>query len=297
MFKLLVLFYYLCCFTFAGHSLWRKKKNGLMIAILITSLPVLGIFLALYLFKSAKPCVRGQEDAGDSAAYFGKAGMEEEYLNLKQPIDIEKEINLVPIQEALLLNDNKIKRTLLIHSLKENVVHNPQVLEMALENEDSETSHYAATAIMELKRKLLNRIQELEEQLAAKPDDPGTLSTYAEVIQQYLKSGFLDEGTCTQYQTLLSKVLERILESGNGSQQHYIEKINVDLEFHDYKKASLYSEKFLESHRDDEMAYIMAMKLHYTLRNPSRLQSVVSLLRKQPVRLTPQGLNIIRFWL
>lgn len=294
MFKLLFLLYYLGCFTYAGFAVRKKTKNGLITAVMITCLPVFGLVLTIYLFRSSG--VHPYAETGESDAHLGPVEKQAPF-HLDQPIEIEKEINLVPIQDALLLNDNKIKRKLLIHSLKENSIQNPSVLEKALKNEDSETSHYAATAIMEMKRKLLNRIQMLEEELAENPDDAETLSSYAGVIQEYLQKGFLDEGAYKEYQTLLSSVLEQILESGHGTKQHYIDKINVDLELHQYKKANFYSERFMENFGDDEMAYIMAMKLHYTLKNPSRLQDIISLLKQHSVRLSPQGLSIIRFWL
>lgn len=294
MFNFLVLLYELGCLIYAGLSVWKKRQNGLIIAIMITFLPVIGLVLALYLFKSSG--FRRQLEARGPDFLLAQ-GEQAVRIQLRQPVEIEKEMNLVPIQDALLLNDNKTKRKLLIHSLKENTIQNPIVLEKALENEDSETSHYAATAIMEIKRKLLNRIQLLEEELKKKPDDAHVLSTYAGVICEYLHKGFLDAGTYHEYQILLSAVLERILTGGHGSKQHYIDKINTDLELHEYKKANFYCERFMEDYSDDEMAYLLAMKLHYTLKNSSRLQEVISLLKKQSVRLSPQGLSMIRFWL
>jgi hypothetical protein len=294
MFKLSVLLYYLFCIGYTVFVIRKKKENGLIKALMITFLPGLGYVLALYLFKPRKYSSSHEEQDAINELGIEKS---QDNFNFLQPVDIESEINVVPIQDALLLNNNKIKRKLLIHSLKENSIQNTKVLESALKNEDSETSHYAASAIMEMKRKLVNSIQELAEQLKENENDVSIMSTYSEVINRYLKSGFLDEGAYKQYLSLLSEVLEKIIASGQGKRQHYIDKINCDLDLLKFEAAAYHSDMFMEKHPNDETAYIMAMKLHYTLQNPIDLQKAMTTLKNQPVRLSAQGLSIIRFWM
>lgn len=294
MFKLLVLSYYLLCVGYMFLVVRRKKENRLITTLLIVFLPIFGYVLTLYLFKSKK-----QTDFSESII----EDVQKENIQVKnrgeflQPVNIEEEINVIPIEDALLLNENKIKRKLLIHSLKENAIQNTKVLEKALQSDDSETSHYAASAIMEMKRKLVNSIQELSAQYEANKDDIRVMTSYAEAISQYLKNGLLDEGTYKQYQSLQSEVLEKILNTGKGEPKHFINKINCDLGLLQYEKASHFSDLFLQEHSNDEMAYIMAMKLSYELQNPTNIQRIVMTLKKQPVKLSAQGLSIIRFWL
>jgi hypothetical protein len=294
MYKLFILLYYIVCICYTIFVLKKKRENGLIKALIITFLPVIGFVLSHYLFKPSRSIEMNQEMEAEAKKQQINS---QKRLNLIQPINIEEEINIVPIQDALLLNENKIRRKLLIHSLKENSIQNTKVLEKALQNEDSETSHYAASAIMEMKRRLQNSIQELAMQLKEKPEDVEILSLYAETINQFLKSGFLDEGTYKYYQALFSTVLEKIIESGYAKRTHYIDKINCDLHLQKNEKAAHYSEKFMEDHPMDEMAYIMGMKLHYSLQNTKQLQKVISTLKRKPVRLSANGLNIVRFWL
>ncbi|EKN69247.1 hypothetical protein BABA_11051 [Neobacillus bataviensis LMG 21833] len=294
MFKLFILLYYVFSAVYSFSLLRRKKENGLIKVLLINFLPVAGVVLTLYLFKPVKSSASHQ--AVETGGALSPIDLEET-ASVYHSIDIESEINLVPIQDALLLNENRVKRKLLIHSLKENSIQNPMVLEKALQSDDSETSHYAATAIMEMKRKLMNSIQELAAQLEENPEDAQILMSYEEVINRYLRSGFLDEGTYKQYQYLHSEILEKILLSGQSQKQHYIDKINCDLALKEYETAKYHSEKFINEYPYEEKAYILAMKLHYNLRNSGQLQSILTTLRKQPVRLSADGLRVIRFWL
>lgn len=290
MFKLIVLLYYCYCFGYGFHTIRKKKENGLIKVLIVTFFPLFGMILTVYLFPK-KPIQIHQINNVNNE---GK----KKVADVKQfrSVHVENEINFVPIQDALILNDNKTKRKLIIHSLKENSIQNPDILRQALQNEDSETSHYAATAIMEMKRKLLNSIREYSVMLDEKPNDVEVLTSYAEVIKEYLRSGFLDRGTYQRYQSLLSSVLEKILESQKINKDHFIDKILCELELMNHRKASYYSELFLEEYPEDEMAYIMAMKLQYTLQNPIALQQIINELKKQPVHLSAKGLSIIRYW-
>lgn len=67
--------------------------------------------------------------------------------------DINKELNLIPMEEALLINNYHTIRKMILGIISDDMGRYPQVLKNALSNKDSETSHYAATAIVELRRK------------------------------------------------------------------------------------------------------------------------------------------------
>lgn len=291
MLNLIVYLYFGYCLGYGCFSLLKKKENGLIKTVIITFLPGLGMLLAFYLFRlTSTPPVSEAETA--------RFGDEEntDYSDAIQPLDLEKETNFVPLGDALLLNDNKTKRKLLIHSLKENSIQNPKLLNVALKDEDSETSHYAATSIMEMKRKLHNSIQDLSEKLNDNPTDLTLLTAYADAIKKYLKSELLDEGSYRQYQISFSSVLENIIDTGKGSIQQFIDKVDADLELHDYDKASFYSELFMEKYPLEEKAYITAMKLQYILQNRTALQEIISRLKRQPVHLSASSLDVIRYW-
>src|SRR4051812_19179699 len=159
MLKILIILYFCCCLFFGMISVWKKWENGLIKTVLITFFPVIGLLLVLYLFKPIKV-----HPATENTNHLEMA----DFSFPVNQVNVEKEINFVPIQDALLLNDNQTKRKLLIHSLKENSIQNTSILTNALQNEDTETSHYAATAIMEMKRKLQNSLQEFAEKLERK---------------------------------------------------------------------------------------------------------------------------------
>jgi len=217
------------------------------------------------------------------------------YMPLNK-VEFAKEVNFVPIQDALLLNDNKTKRKLIIHSIKENSIQNPELLKEALLNEDSETSHYAASALLEMNRNLLNSMQECAAKLDLEPNHGDCLLLYCDTIKKYITQNSHDEAIKNKYLLIFADVLERILESNLFSEQHFEDKIECELELKNFEKAKFYSDQFIEVFPLAEKAYVSALKLYYKCNNLQEMRSILQRFKKQPIHLSPQSMGIIRYW-
>lgn len=285
MVKLLLLLYYCGCFVYAYFTLRARKQDGLLKTLIALSIPFLGSLLAWRLFRNY-----GHMDV--KPIEIEPRTVEDEPLN--HTGDAKKDLNFVSIQDALIL-DNKDKRKLSLHSLRESILHDAEVLKDALESEDTETSPYAATADMESKRKLFNAIHHLSKTVNTSPEDFASMKQYAKSLKEFLKNGFLDESSYARYEAQLSAVLAVILENDEGSQEHFIDKINYELAHENNDQAKYYSNLFLRCYPFDEMSYIMAMKIQYTMHNPSGIQRTIKDLKKQPIQLSANGQELASY--
>lgn len=104
--------------------------------------------------------------------------------------DEERERNIVPIQDALAVSDKTDLRHLMLNVLKGDISESLASISLSLDSEDSETSHYAATALsQELNafrlnvRKLQNAInQDIEEN----EDDSSLRDEYGVALIDYM---------------------------------------------------------------------------------------------------------------
>jgi hypothetical protein len=287
-----VLIYNFFCIIYIYFFHYRRKKKWLAQYFIAFFFPVVG-FLLIYLMNKK---VRSQKDAIPKWLLRQKEDVDHREISIFKA-DIEKERNVVPMEDALILNENKVRRTMLLDILKEESLQNIDALKFALENEDSETSHYAATAIMEIKRKLLNRMQSLEVQVDENPNDLKVLSAYKEVIKQYINSGFLDEKTLWKNKYVYSTILEKMIEIQPNEESYFIDKISCDLSMAEYSTARHYCDLFVKLHPNCEDAYFMDMKIHYLMKNSASFEESLNQLRNSSVRLSPNGLSKLRFWL
>lgn len=211
-------------------------------------------------------------------------------------VDFQKEVNVIPLEEALIINSGNIKRKLIVDTFKEDVDKYIGYLKKALSDEDTETSHYAAATIMEVRRRLAIALQEIAVRYESNREDMETARLYAEILERYLDSGFLDSRTYAKYMSIYSGVLNNILDTDTSEEKYFIDKINCEIQTEDYVSANEYCHRFHKNHTNSEMPYVMHMKLFYILRDYKKFNKVISLLKRSDIRFSNTTLNIIRFW-
>lgn len=85
---------------------------------------------------------------------------EEIYKNMFPAME-ENDRDVVPLEEALLLNDSSRRRELIMNVLNDNPGEYVELLKQARMNEDVEVVHYAITAMVELFKEYDYRLQKL----------------------------------------------------------------------------------------------------------------------------------------
>lgn len=289
MFERIYMAYVVVCGIALALICRGDKREWLMRTALAAGLPVIGLLLPFF-----RPPEHAQRQKDTAAFDHFRIGENRGEAILKP--DAEREMNIVPLEEALLVNDFAIRRKAMIDVLKQDSLEYLGVLQTAVGNEDTETSHYAASAIMEVKRQLMLKLQQFEVRYEKEKDDPFLLRAYADVLKSYMRSGFLDERTEMKYRYTYSAVLERLIELAPESAEAYPDKIDTDLKLGEYISAERSALLYLRQFPDREDAYIRLMKVYFTVRSFDKLNRTLEQLKHSPVRLSHEGLTIVRFW-
>jgi len=288
MFKALMIYYMISIFYLFFQ--YRKDRKNIVIKLLIIVFgPFIGLIILYFMFHN----IENDKDLIPE----GLIEVDNEESEVLRKVDVEKETSIVPMKDALLLNNNQTKRKMLMDILKNDSFGHIEILQTALKNDDTETSHYAATAIQDIIGRLHNSIHQMEFQLEKNPNDLTILTSFAQVIKQYLNIVFLDERSEKQYLYRYSQILERLIEIKPYEKEHYIEKINCDLQLDDLETAEKFTQIFIQNCSNEEESFFMAMKLYYILKDQLKFKEILQSLKDSSVRLSPQGLNKLRFWL
>ncbi len=137
---------------------------------------------------------------------------EEIYKNMFQASE-EDDKDVVPLEEALLLDDPSRRKELIMDILNDNPEEYVELLRQARMNEDVEVVHYAITALVELSKEYDFRLQKIEKKYLDTPDDPAILEEYCDFLREYLSQGFMEKQMeqiqRNQYTRLLQKQLEQ----------------------------------------------------------------------------------------
>lgn len=192
--------------------LWTLMKLGLlpvrghMLAVIVL-VPLWGPLLVVLL------SVRG--------AVFGEGLKESALESLRFNDDLhrsmsvpsgEDDAGVVPLEEALIVNDPAYRRRLMLSMLTEEPDAYLAQLQAAKLNDDVEVAHYAATAVAQISKESDLKLQQLERAFKTDPSAQN-LNEYCDFLGEYLGSG-LAEGRVAQiqrqqYARLLARRCER----------------------------------------------------------------------------------------
>ena len=178
--------------------LWTLMKLGLlpvrghMLAVIVL-VPLWGPLLVVLL------SVRG--------AVFGEGLKESALESLRFNDDLHRSIlvherdadaGVVPLEEALIVNDPAERRRLMLSMLTEEPNAYLAQLQAAKLNDDVEVAHYAATAVAQISKESDLKLQQLERAFKTDPSAQN-LNEYCDFLGEYLGSG-LAEGRVAQIQ-------------------------------------------------------------------------------------------------
>ena len=217
-------------------------------------------------------------------------------LESQEKIERDRELNVLSIEEALIVSDYTTRRRVMIDVLKQDAMQYLDVLKKAVTNEDTETSHYAVTAVIEVKRQQSILLQQLSVQISQNPDDKQTALQYASVIKEYLRSGFLDEQSTKQYRTTYSQILQQLIGNDQADEEVYVEKVMMELKLKDMQAAEQSARLFKERYPLSEDAYLSLMTVYFEMRAFKKLEQELRNLKSTPITLSNQALTTVRFW-
>lgn len=220
---------------------------------------------------------------------------EEIYKNMFQ-VREENDRDVVPLEEALVLNDPARRRELIMNILNDDPGEYVELLKLARMNEDVEVVHYAITAMVELSKEYDYRLQKTEKKYMAAPDDPAILEEYCDFLKEYLSQGFMEKQMeqiqRNQYTQLLLKQL------GKKINLHtcvcLMENLMVQGDFALAGKTL----KIMDQnwHRSEEywiwkIRYLAAQKMG------REIEESLKALKEEHIYLSSKGKEALEFWL
>lgn len=273
----------------------RKKqlKKGVLVGSIMIVAPVYGILLVLlsYLFflilKQTK------------AAYINPEELSFSKEKIKSILsdDLQRGINTVPIEEALLESDQESTRQVLLDVLKSDYESSISILQKAIENNDSEVSHYASTAISDVLSRFKRNQKEIDEQYRKYSDDEEILTNYRKYVFKYLSYQIFPEVECKRYLSLYEEIMQQNYEL-------FPEKLEAK-DFEDWICLLVKYDKkgdakrwlnTMEKEYPDQLATYKAeleFNFHY---DRKRFKEVLRKIKSSQVMLDEKTIEIVRFF-
>lgn len=220
---------------------------------------------------------------------------EEIYKNMFPAME-ENDRDVVPLEEALLLNDSSRRRELIMNVLNDNPGEYVELLKQARMNEDVEVVHYAITAMVELSKEYDYRLQKIEKKYTNDPDDPVILEEYCDFLKEYLSQGFMEKQMEQIYRNQYTQLLLKQLEQKVNLHTCVclMENLMVQRDF-------FLAEKILKImdqnwHRGEEY-WIWKIRYLAERKMGKELKQSLQALKEEHIYLSSRGKEALGFWL
>ena len=206
------------------------------------------------------------------------------------------EDRIVPLEEALLINEPSARRELMMEIMYANPSDYVEQLKEASLNDDTEVVHYAVTALSELQKEYDLQFQELEWEMRKHPEDTELEDRYISLLSRYLGSG-LAEGNARNVKLRdYSDMLGRRLETRQDSLRLYRDKVETDLQIKEYGKAYQVIQEILGRWGKNEAGYLLLLRYYAAMNSRAGIDSVLGMIERKGIYLSPEGRTEVRFW-
>lgn len=244
--------------------------------------------------------------AADYHSRFGRTGskaigLEEMHLGkgdlrlMRMDDDAEGEA-IVPLEEAMSINDAETRRKLMLDILHQNPDEYIRLLKQARLDEDIEVTHYASTAIMELQRDLEIGLQKAEREYAEHPERDEALEDCISALKRYIQSGLIEENVLFIHRKRYAELLELAMQLNPGDEGAYLEAVENYLEIGNYGSARFVVDQLCAKWPADENAWFAKLKLCREINDGHTLRETVREIRRRNIYLSPEGKTRLSFW-
>lgn len=209
----------------------------------------------------------------------------------------KEERDILPLEEAAILNDNKTRRKLMLETLFDDPYKYLDVLMISMNNDDIETAHYATTTISKIQREFQMGIQKMAISVENDPTNVVLLDDYLDLIEKYIQSGVLEDYLLQRQRVLYSKELDRKLALTPNDKSTLIKKINNCLALKDFDGARTHIETLKTAYPHDEETWIEAIRVCVDSKDKKHLDEVVQVIKNNGITWSKMGMEQLAPWL
>lgn len=213
----------------------------------------------------------------------------------EMPTREEEEGGSVPLEDALLIDDAQMKRSILLDVLMQDTDRYVQVLKEARMNEDTEVVHYATTAMVELLKEREMSLQKFAAMYAENPDQDGLLAEYINYIRQYIYSGMVDGQMLEIHRATYMQLLQDSIKK-YGKKEDYFSYLDCLFENKDLSPIKDYLALFQKKWPQDEKIWEYRFRFAYENGDHPEMERLIAESREKEQYFSKKTKEIIKFW-
>ena len=202
---------------------------------------------------------------------------------------------VVPLEEAILINDAQTRRKVMINILHREPAQYLDLLKVARLNEDVEVTHYATTTIIEIQRGFELEIQHKASLVKSNPFDIVMLDDYIDTLNRYINSGLLEGHLLIRQRMLIMQILQKRIELDPYNRETYYKIIENDSALHRYAGAEQAFQTLINNWPEDENAWLSGIRIYMESNNKQQKETILEKMKMMPIKWSSKGKERLRF--
>lgn len=219
---------------------------------------------------------------------------EEIYRSIIVPKE-ESDRNIVPLEEALLIDEAGTRRDLIMNVLNDDPKNYIDMLKQARMNEDVEVVHYAITGMVELSKEYENKLQKMEYRYAKEPENQQLISEYCDFLQEYLSQGLLEGQMELVQRNQYIKLLKQKLKYKEDLHT-YVCLTKEQMQLKEYEQALKSLKRMGEKWHRNEEYWILRIRYCVELKQGRELKETLEQIQQEHIYLSAKGKEVLAFW-
>ena len=273
-----------------AEYLHDNRRTYLIRVIVMVLCPIIGPLFFLISHLIYMTIFRQEVDLED--VIFSK-----ERVKTNAKADEERERNLVPLEEALAVSDKKNLRMLMLNVIRGDLQDSLESISLALNSEDSETSHYAASVLRDELNDFRVKVQKIYTDInEEKPEHTDSEEMLIDYMNRILCQKVFTEIEQAKFVNIMVEAAESIYQK-NASRmlpQRYEAVCLRLIEQKQFERADLWCERLAKQFPDELVAYTCRLKLYFKENDRDRFFLVMDQLKKSDIIIDNETLELIR---
>ena len=281
-----------------GYKLYTKQiRMRAPIYLVVVCIPVVGALIFFVELWMKKKEMHGIREIGLEKLKITDAKY--------RTIHVERDDHsgmVVPLEEAIAVNDAKTRRKLLLDILHKNPEEHIELLQRARMTDDTELTHYATTTMMEIQSGYEQTIRELEQEAKLLAEGQETerqkkvLRKLRKELEMYIDSGLITGNILTIYRRKLAGIFVQLLELEPENKNYHLGSLENEIE---QKQFEGIEERLLavkEKWPEDEQVYKVFVRFYAATHQGEKIQQILSEIEEKGIYLTSDGKKWFAFW-
>lgn len=276
-------------------NIFRNEDNNgscWIRAIVMLLCPVTGVLIFFVSYVSFRLFFHNEVDLSD--VVFNKERVKA-YIHA----DEDRERNLVSVEEAMEITDKDNLRVLMLNVLRGDIWQSLSTIAMAMNSEDSETAHYAASILQSSLDEFRTKVQKdyLYMQDEENEDEiPAYAHELIAYMDQVLKQRVLTGVEQKNQVDILENICEMLYEKEPyGMTSDEFEAISLRLlELSEYERCEKWCNRSAEHHPNALSTYTCRLKLYFSREDRETFFRILGDLRNSNVSVDQETLEMIR---